>query len=229
MAEEHVLSWWERLEESACQQLRDELGADRSGGIARAVFAARGEGRIAALVRVRPMPHPQMDGAQRHAFAGLGQQAFRRGEVAFLLVAGGQGAGSASMIPRACFPIGPVSNKILFQIHAEKMLALRRRHGAAIPFLVMTSPATHARNASSSFEQHQFFGLAGGRACGFFARERCPPSIWRPAAVLESRAKLCLSPNGHGGTLTGLVEQRLLSRLEQRHYVRSTIFRSITR
>ena len=61
-----------------------------------------------------------------------------------LLVAGGQGSRLGFEHPKGMFSVGPVTNKSLFQIHVEKVLALSRRYGKPVPFLVMTSHATDA-------------------------------------------------------------------------------------
>src|SRR4029077_10204849 len=98
--------------------------------------------------------------AQRAKHRERGEAAFREGSVAFLVVAGGQGSRLGFEHPKGMFPIGPVSNKTLFQIHTEKILALRRRYGAAIPFLVMTSPATDEETRHYFLKEH-FFGLPG--------------------------------------------------------------------
>ena len=88
-----------------------------------------------------------------------GHEALARGEVAVLLVAGGQGSRLGFDKPKGMFPIGPVSDKTLFQIHAEKVLALGRRYGKPVPFLVMTSPATHADTESVLRASNDYFGL----------------------------------------------------------------------
>src|SRR5207249_4994038 len=92
--------------------------------------------------RLAPVPIDQLDGAAR--VRSLGETALRRGEVAVLVVAGGQGSRLGFDHPKGMFPIGPVTDKTLFQIHAEKVLALARRYGKPLPLLVMTSPATDA-------------------------------------------------------------------------------------
>src|SRR5207248_7804911 len=106
--------------------------------------------------RIQPVPvippAADADAARRS-----GEEALRRGEVAILLVAGGQGSRLGFDHPKGMFPIGPVSNKTLFQIHSEKALALRRRSGKPVPFLVMTSPATHAET-EPFFRAHNSFG-----------------------------------------------------------------------
>ena len=51
--------------------------------------------------------------------------------------------------------------------------------------------------------------------CGSSARGRCRRSISnRVRLLLEVPGRLCLSPNGHGGTITALFENGLLDRLE---------------
>ena len=60
-----------------------------------------------------------------------GRGALAAGEVAVVIVAGGQGTRLGFDGPKGCYPIGPVTDRSLFQIHAEKVVALGRRHGAA--------------------------------------------------------------------------------------------------
>src|SRR5205085_4883012 len=107
--------------------------------------------------RIAPLPVEAREAIPPAAVAA-GEDALRRGEVAVLLVAGGQGSRLGSDKPKGTYPVGPVTGASLFEIHAQKVLALRRLYGAAAPFLVMTSPATHA-DTEGYFEAHDYFGL----------------------------------------------------------------------
>jgi UDP-N-acetylglucosamine/UDP-N-acetylgalactosamine diphosphorylase len=139
----------------------------------------------------------------------------RRGEVAVLLVAGGQGSRLGSDQPKGMFPIGPVSNHSLFRIHAQKVLALRRRYASAVPFLVMTSPATDAETRRF-FAEHDYFGLPAEEVW-FFVQGTMPAlSLATGRLLLEAPGRLFLSPDGHGGTLTALTDSGLLDRLRGR-------------
>ncbi len=89
---------------------------------------------------------------------------------------------------------------------------LRRRHGRAIPFLVMTSPATDAETRSF-FAEHAYFGLPAGEV--HFFCQGTMPALDRATGrlLLEAPGRLFLSPNGHGGTLTALADSGLLEKL----------------
>src|SRR5262249_20615537 len=117
--------------------------------------------------------------------------------------------------PKGTYPVGPVSRKTLFQVHAEKVLALRRRYGAPVPFLVMTSPATHAET-ETFFTQHRFFGLPADEVF-FFCQGTMPAlDLATGRLLLEKPGRLFLRPDGHGGTLTALADSGLLAQLRQR-------------
>jgi UDP-N-acetylglucosamine/UDP-N-acetylgalactosamine diphosphorylase len=94
-------------------------------------------------------------------------------------------------------------------------VALRRRYGAALPFLVMTSPATD-QETREFFAQHKHFGLPPEDVL-FFCQGTMPALDFETSKLLmESKAELFLSPNGHGGTLTGLADSGLLAQLDRR-------------
>ncbi len=77
-----------------------------------------------------------------------GEKALQRGEVAMLLVAGGQGTRLGFDLPKGMFSIGPVSGRTLFQMVCDRLIAMSRRYGHDIPLYIMTSPATDAATAT---------------------------------------------------------------------------------
>lgn len=179
----------------------------------RSLYAQREDKfQLPARETVAALPRPHCDQRQQQEYRGLAEQAFRNGQVAFLVVAGGQGTRLGFTQPKGMFPIGPVSQKSLFQFHAEKILALRQRYGAAIPLLVMTSPATDA-DTRRSFAEQKNFGLPADDV--WFFRQGTMPALDLKTGklLLEAPGKLALSPNGHGGTLAGLADSGLLAKL----------------
>jgi UDP-N-acetylglucosamine/UDP-N-acetylgalactosamine diphosphorylase len=143
----------------------------------------------------------------------VGDAALRAGQVAVLLVAGGQGTRLGFNHPKGMYPVGPVSGASLFQIHAEKVLALSRRYGHVVPFLVMTSRATHAATVEF-FESNSFFGLSPEQVQFFQQGEMPAVDMTSGKVLLEAPGQLALSPNGHGGTLTALAESGILAKLK---------------
>src|SRR6516165_12544805 len=126
--QEHVLAWWDQLNDSERQALLDQLrGLDLEQ--LRGLYAQRDRGyALPAPQRIAPVPVARLDPKDQPT-RQRGEEALRRGEVAVLVVAGGQGSRLGFDHPKGMFPVGPVSRKCLFQIHAEKVLALGRRYG----------------------------------------------------------------------------------------------------
>ena len=153
---------------------------------------------------IRPVPVSEPDPALRP----VGEEALRRGEVAVLLVAGGQGTRLGFDHPKGLYPLGPLSGRTLFQIHAEKVRALSLRYGRDVPFLIMTSPATHAETVAY-FRANGSFGLPQVK---IFQQGTMPAlDLVTGEVLMEAPGVPCLSPDGHGGTLTALAESGLLA------------------
>ncbi len=211
----HLLEVAERLDDAAWESLvRDLERIDLAELLA--LYERRAQkDALPERQRIQPLPIPTFDAAEREAFRKCGEQAFRAGAVAFLLVAGGQGTRLGFDDPKGMFPIGPVSKKPLFQIHAEKVLALKRRYGARMPLLVMTSPATDEATRKW-FTRRNFYRLPPDDVW-FFCQGTMPAlDLATGRLLLDAPGRLCLSPNGHGGTITGLFDSKLLERLKER-------------
>jgi UDP-N-acetylglucosamine/UDP-N-acetylgalactosamine diphosphorylase len=163
------------------------------------------EAQPPAAVRLDPPP-PEHEAA---AAVQQGAAALRSGQVAVLLVAGGQGSRLGFNLPKGMFPIGPVSGRSLFQMHADRVLALGRKYGREIPLYIMTSPATDA-DTRDYFEREHLCGLSRSQL-RFFCQGQMPAVDAASGRVLLSAPdELALSPDGHGGIVAALASSGLL-------------------
>ena len=213
--QEHVLAFWPRLDDARRRRFADELRRLDLAELARLYARRDVKAVVPAAERIAPLPRPDQDPAQAAEHRRAGEAALRAGQVAFLLVAGGQGTRLDFDRAKGIYPVGPVSDHSLFQILAEKVLALRRKFGQPLPFLVMTSPATDAETRAY-FAQIGHFGLPADDVW-FFCQGTMPAlDLATGELLLEAEDRLFLSPNGHGGCLTALADSGLLARLEER-------------
>jgi UDP-N-acetylglucosamine/UDP-N-acetylgalactosamine diphosphorylase len=207
-AQGHLLARWDDLAPAEQDGLHRELEALNLTQLDRLVSElVHGEPASAVdTERVRSievMRLPQTDGERvaRRRAAEAGAAALTAGEVGVILVAGGAGTRLGFDGPKGTFPIGPVSQASLFQIHAEKILAMGRRHGRALPLYIMTSPENHETTVAF-FEANNHFGLDHVRC---FVQGQMP-AVDRASGqiLLAQRHQIALSPDGHGGTLAAL-------------------------
>lgn len=148
------------------------------------------------------------------AIRAEGEALLRAGRVAAFVVAGGQGTRLGLDTPKGLFPVGPVSGKSLFQIHAEKILHWSRRFSCPIPLVIMTSPATHGATVDF-FERQRRFGLRSEDV--LFATQAMIPAVDRNGKLLlEERHRIFTNPNGHGGSFQALASSGALRVLESR-------------
>jgi UDP-N-acetylglucosamine/UDP-N-acetylgalactosamine diphosphorylase len=210
--QEHLLQFWPRLDAAARARLLADLAA-----VPIEQVAALADEFASPLAHNQPAPGvptghiepievtrlPRTD-SQRVAYRRAverGEALLADGRVGVIVVAGGQGTRLGFDGPKGTYPIGPVSSATLFEIHAQKIAALSRRHGRTIPFYVMTSPQNHDDTAAF-FAAHHNFGLNHVR---FFTQGQMPAVDRETGRILLAAPdRLALSPDGHGGTLSAL-------------------------
>jgi UDP-N-acetylglucosamine/UDP-N-acetylgalactosamine diphosphorylase len=213
--QEHVFAFWDRLDDGRRHEL---LHQTRALDLEQLRKLHAGEMRSCAVPsreHIKPVPFVSHDSPQRAAAREKGEQSLRSGEVAVLLVAGGQGSRLGFDHPKGMYPVGPVSRKPLFAVHVEKILATSRRYGAPLPFLVMTSAATD-EETQTFFRENDYFGLPPDEV--YFFRQGAMPAldVVTGRLLMKEPGRLFLGPDGHGGTLTALASSGLLDQLRGR-------------
>lgn len=142
-----------------------------------------------------------------------GEAALRRGEVGFILVAGGQGTRLGFELPKGMYPIGPLSGRTLFQMMMDLVKARSKYYGANIPIYLMTSPATDADTIRHAREENNF-GLADDQLQIFCQGTMPAVDDQSGKCLLKNRGELFLSPDGHGGMLKAFAQHGCLERAE---------------
>jgi UDP-N-acetylglucosamine/UDP-N-acetylgalactosamine diphosphorylase len=177
-------------------RLVGELGGDDAGGPA-------GEIAPPAPDSLVPLPRGAGDAARERRAREAGEALLRAGGVAAVLLAGGQGTRLGFDGPKGLFPFAPITGRTLFAHHAAKIAALRARHGAALPWYILTSPQND-QATRAAFEEAAWFGL--DPASVRLVVQGTLPAVDRDTGriLLDAPDRLALSPDGHGGLLSAL-------------------------
>ena len=148
-----------------------------------------------------------------------GMEAIRSGEVAALVLAGGQGTRLGYDGPKGMYDIGLPSGKSLFQMMAERILKLTMLAGesdkeVAIPFYIMTSPLNHSQT-TEFWKKNDYFGL-GEKNVGFFQQGMLPCMKEDGKIIMETASKVAMAPDGNGGIYPSLVSSGSLEDMTKR-------------
>ncbi len=218
--QEHVFRWWDELDGSERQALLSQIRSIDFERLNRLIDSLlhdeaapekSGELEPAEVIRV-----PGTDEEKRAAERAKkrGDELLSEGKVCAFVVAGGQATRMGYTAPKGTVPIGAVSGKSLFQLHAEKILAISRRYGAAMPFYIMTSE-TNDEQTRRFFRDHQHFGLAADDV-QYVMQDMLPAVDFSGKIIMDARHHLFMSPTGHGAALWTLHDRGALDDMKSR-------------
>jgi UDP-N-acetylglucosamine pyrophosphorylase len=156
---------------------------------------------------LEPFPHvtslDDLEDSEVRSLRGRGLDMIARGEVAALLLAGGQGTRLGTTAPKGMYNIGLPSGKSLYQYHAERVIRVKQLAAAhagipesrvRLPLVIMTSDATRELT-ENYFKDNKYFGLPPSQLVFFEQGERLSPSV-SPSLAPHPRAGEVVTPHG---------------------------------
>ena len=215
----HVLQFWDKLSASEQQSLFEQLNKTDFDQLA-SLFSAVSEGNHWAELAARAEAPPAItledfaDAKSRDAARTVGLEAISAGKVAMIVVAGGQGSRLGFNHPKGMFPIGPLSNRTLFQIFIDTLRSRSAQCQTTIPFYIMTSPPTHDETIAFLTENN-WFGMSPDDI-KVFCQGTMPAVDADGKILLESKGKVFESPDGHGGTIKALEVNGCIADMQRR-------------
>lgn len=211
-----VFRFWEDLDAQARERLSSQAERIDLPALLRGFAATRDTRRRPELAPAAVEATPTNGGnLQRWTDARMrGDALLAEGRVAVMVVAGGQATRLGFAGPKGAFPLGPATDRTLFEQQAQKIRRLRARWGVPIPWYVMTSAATDAATRTH-FEQSSHFGLPPEDVV-FFRQAMVPSFDFEGRLMLAAPDRIFESPNGHGGSLTALLDSGALDDMARR-------------
>ena len=216
----HLVTALEALGEPANSHLRGQIENIDLGQLAELVSGQEGGqdwSALAARATCPPAFRLEGHGARFSPSEAIarGEQALREGKIGAILVAGGQGTRLGFPQPKGMFDLQLPSGRTLFQIFADRLLAVGKKYGTPVPLYLMTSPATHDETVAY-FSEHDNLGLATNDLTIFCQGTMPAVDADTGRLLLESPDSLALSPDGHGGTLAALAKNGCLEEARER-------------
>jgi UDP-N-acetylglucosamine/UDP-N-acetylgalactosamine diphosphorylase len=167
---------------------------------------------------------------ERAALTEAGMQAIAKGQMAALILAGGQGTRLGFDRPKGEYVVGLPSQQSLFALVVGR---LRRLHQLAqkaypstgvppIPLYIMTSPMTH-EDTKAYLATHNYFGYSPTDVV-LFSQAVLPALSLSGKILLESAGKVAEAPDGNGGIYRALHTQGVLADMQKRGVVGVHVF-----
>jgi UDP-N-acetylglucosamine/UDP-N-acetylgalactosamine diphosphorylase len=215
--QEHVFKFWEILSNEEQLQLLQQaksLNLDYLSQIIGNVLHKNSQSDKHAPgitpAKFIKFPNSEVDWQKCRETIVIGEQVIKAGKVAVFTVAGGEGTRLGCVVPKGILQATPLKKKSLFQIFAEKIKAAERKYEIPIPWIIMTSERTH-NETMEFFGKNDSFGVENIH----FVKQGQMPAITNDGKfIMETRSKIAMHPDGHGGALKALGRSGLLAMLE---------------
>jgi UDP-N-acetylglucosamine/UDP-N-acetylgalactosamine diphosphorylase len=145
---------------------------------------------------------------QKISWTEVGKKSLDNNELAFLLMAGGQGSRLGLDGPKGAFiPTGLDSELSLFGYQAKSLLKQSKNSEKPPLWLIMTSPLNQ-KQTKEHFLQNQYFGYQKDQIL-FFNQGTIPAINAAGKVLLSSKSSVALVPDGNGGCFKALQQTGL--------------------
>lgn len=155
--------------------------------------------------RIEPLDAIEISDIEKNKdiYTEKGVDAIKRGKVAAVLLAGGQGTRLGLDRPKGTLNVGINKELFLFEQLIKNILDVVNQTGAWIPLYIMTSDKNND-DTIAFFEEHNYFGY-DKYYIKFFIQSMVPSVDYNGRLYMESKDSLAMSPNGNGGWFLSLM------------------------
>jgi len=218
--QEHVLKWWERLDDIQRKKLLQDIEGVDFELMEKLVnqYMERKKTSISfdniKSPEIIKVPETEREILHQREAKEIGEQCIKDGKVACFVVAGGQGTRLGFDGPKGAYPIGPISGSSIFQFHAEKILKAQQKYNARLMWYIMTSKPLH-KQTIEFFEDNKYFGMDKDQV-RFFSQKMLPAIDKDGRFLMSSKHEIFKSPDGHGGALFALRESGAIDEMTKK-------------
>lgn len=227
--QDHLVKFWDELVDSDKEKLLNDIQNINLAELSESFHKTQQENKTLSKLDSCMEPVPaELKGSYRksskeqlEAYERTGLKAIAEGEVAVILLAGGQGTRLGVNYPKGMYSVGLPSQKTLFQLQAERLFRIQelaaKKYGTkscVVPWYVMTSENTH-NMITEYFDKNEYFQLKKQNV-SFFEQGTLPCLTKNGSLLLDQKNKVSRAPDGNGGLYKALVEKNIINDMAER-------------
>lgn len=198
------------LDESEQNKVNEQFEALNTTEVRRVYEAAYVNKQDVDLSSVKEVPYVLKSELDLEALLKTAETSIYNGEIAVVLLAGGQGTRLEHPGPKGTFSFDGVS---LFEMQARQILNYKNNGSELnINWYIMTSDINHEETLDF-FKAHDYFKVPEGNI-HFFKQEHFPPLSKDGELLLTEDKDIMLTPNGNGGIFSSLKNNGMLEHMK---------------
>lgn len=216
----HVFRFWDKLNDNEKKAFLQQLQEINISEVAQEIATALKPKPVIDAVLKPVQTFRASCEEMKEKWTDLAYDLYSKGNVALLLMAGGQGTRLGTAYPKGTYDLQLLSGKTLFQIQAERIIRLQNliheRKGVRVhvPWYIMLSFAVE-NDSLTFFKEHNYFGLREDQVI-FFKQGEFPCVDDQGKIILDEPGRISTSPNGNGGIWRAMKEQGILDNMKSR-------------
>lgn len=198
------------LDESAQNKVSEQFETLNTTEVRRIYEAAYVNKQDVDLSSVEEVPYVLKSELDLQALLKTAEAAIHQGEIAVVLLAGGQGTRLEHPGPKGTFSFEGIS---LFEMQARQILSYKNDDNKLnINWYIMTSDINHDETLEF-FKAHDYFKVPEENI-HFFKQEHFPPLSKDGELLLTEDKDIMLTPNGNGGIFSSLKNSGMLEHMK---------------
>ena len=214
-SQEHLLTEYERLDETKQKQLLDQIKGIDFGLINNLYNNTRKEfnEKDSQITPIEYLDKNKLNGYYK-SFQETGESAIRAGKLAAVTMAGGQGTRLGHKGPKGTFDIGLESHKSLFELLSDSLKEQGKKYDVIIPWFIMTSEENND-DTVDFFAKNRFFGYEKDKNIFFFKQGELPMVDTEGKILIGENGLIKEAADGHGGIYEALVKNGMTKKMRE--------------
>jgi len=150
----------------------------------------------------------------RKKYKEQGIDAIRKGKLAVVTMAGGQGTRLGHKGPKGTFMLGTTPDKSLFEILCDNLKEAREKYNAIIPWYIMTSKENNDETVAF-FEANNYFNYPK-ELIKFFKQGELPMLDTEGKILISEDGLIKQAADGHGGIFEAMFKNNIFNDMKQK-------------
>ncbi len=214
--QEHILNFYNELDENQKENLLNQIEKTDFDQLSKLYenrdVVEKEEGII------EPIPYIKkndLDKEEKEKYLQLGEKAIKDGNVAVVIMAGGQGTRLGHTGPKGTFKLDLDKPTSIFEILVKKLKDIDNKYGIKLPFYIMTSRENNDAT-EKFFEENNYFNYPKENV-KFFMQSELTMLDLSGKAIMEDKGRIKQAADGNGGIFEALFRNNIIDDMIKRN------------